>query len=82
MDTEAKRKSAFGVNQYWTCPVIVPDGTFDQADRQTLGYGYSGNLLSSFTAEEYAEATLNARFTATATLNARFTATATKDFVS
>jgi len=45
IDTQAKRMSVIGISLYATCPSVLPDGSFDQADRQTIGYGYSGNLV-------------------------------------
>lgn len=42
IDSEVKRKSIAAINLYAIGPVVVPDSTIDQADRQVIGYSYSG----------------------------------------
>jgi len=44
IDTRAKRFSILGFGRVWKSPVLTPDGSFDQADRQHLLHGYSGIL--------------------------------------
>lgn len=43
IDTERKRRSAVAISLYALGPSVLADGGFDQGDRQTIGYGYSGN---------------------------------------
>lgn len=47
IDTEAKRKSIAAISFMPTAPVIVPDGTLDKPNRQTIGYSYSGIAAAS-----------------------------------
>jgi hypothetical protein len=42
IDTERKRKSIVSIGQRQVGPGVVPDGSFDQADRQAIGYSYAG----------------------------------------
>ena len=42
IDSEVKRKSIAAINLYATGPVVVPDSTIGQPDRQVIGYSYSG----------------------------------------
>lgn len=42
IDSEQKRKSAATVAMIWNGPSVVPDGTINQADRQHIGWSYSG----------------------------------------
>lgn len=42
IDSEQKRKSIATVATPWNGPSIVPSGSFDQADRQHIGWSYSG----------------------------------------
>lgn len=44
IDSEVKRKSIAAIGQRQAGVVIVPSGSFDQADRQAIGYSYSGIL--------------------------------------
>jgi hypothetical protein len=45
IDTQQDRQSAATVATVWNPPTIVPDGSFNQADRQQIGYCYSGILI-------------------------------------
>ena len=45
IDTAQKRASAATVGAVWNGPSVIPDGTISQADRQQIGWGYSGILL-------------------------------------
>ena len=47
IDTERKRKSAATVATIWNAPSVVPDGTIAQADRQHIGWSYSGILAQA-----------------------------------
>lgn len=42
IDTQRKRQSIVAISGYFLGPVVVPDGSFVQGDRQTIGYGYYG----------------------------------------
>lgn len=42
IDSEAKRKSIAAISLYPIGPVVVPDGTIGDEDRQAIGYGYYG----------------------------------------
>lgn len=42
IDSEVKRKSAATVGAIWNGPSVVPNSTIDQADRQHIGWSYSG----------------------------------------
>ena len=44
IDTETKRKSIASIGAMFIGSVVVPTGSFDQADRQVIGYSYSGIL--------------------------------------
>ena len=44
IDSPAKRKSVVAIGLIMVGPVVVPDGSFDQFDRQVIGYGYGGIL--------------------------------------
>ena len=44
IDSAAKRKSIAAIGLIMVGPVVVPDGSFDQSDRQVIGYGYGGIL--------------------------------------
>ena len=44
IDSAAKRKSVVAIGLMMVGPVVVPDGSFDQSDRQVIGYGYGGIL--------------------------------------
>ena len=45
IDTELKRKSAETVGKVTRPPIVVPDGTLGQADRQQIGWIYAGILV-------------------------------------
>lgn len=55
IDSEVKRKSIAAINLIPVGPMVVPSGSFSQADRQVIGYSYAGILAdepaveSSFT---------------------------------
>ena len=51
VDTPTKRKSIAAIGAMFVGPTVVPTGSFDQADRQVIGYSYSGILVGSGTAE-------------------------------
>lgn len=55
IDTAAKRASAMGFMQPWF-KLVVPDGTVEQADRQTTGDLYGG-ILADVLAIVYATMT-------------------------
>jgi len=42
IDSSKKRKSIAAISLLAVGPVVVPDSTIDQADRQVVGYSYSG----------------------------------------
>jgi hypothetical protein len=42
IDTEIKRKSIAAIANPWNGPVIVPDNTIDNPDRQAIGWSYAG----------------------------------------
>ncbi len=42
IDTQRKRQSIVAISAYFLGPAIVPDSSFAQGDRQTIGYGYYG----------------------------------------
>ena len=42
IDSPTKRKSIIAIGAMFIGPIVVPTGTFDQADRQVIGYSYSG----------------------------------------
>lgn len=42
IDSAQKRKSIAAISLYAIGPVVVPDGTIGQPDRQVIGYSYSG----------------------------------------
>ena len=44
IDSAAKRASIVAIGLCAIGPSVIPDGSFDQADRQTVGYGYYGIL--------------------------------------
>jgi hypothetical protein len=44
IDTRQKRASAMTVCTCWYPPAVQPDGSFDQADRQNIGWSYTGIL--------------------------------------
>jgi len=56
IDTAAKRQSALTFRQIWRRG-LIPDGTIDQADRQTIAYSYGGILAGAYVPVE----TLNIR---------------------
>lgn len=41
LDTQAKRMSVVAASLY-VAPSVLPDGSFNQGDRQAIGFGYSG----------------------------------------
>ena len=45
IDSAAKRASAAAVSL--EMPMVIPDGTIDQADRQTIAYMYGGIAASA-----------------------------------
>lgn len=47
INTEAKRKSVAGIKRVFRPRVIIPDGSIDQANRQTIGWSYSGILAEA-----------------------------------
>lgn len=47
VDTRKKRASALVVTSWWTPPAPTPDGAFDTADRQQIGWGYVGIPVGS-----------------------------------
>lgn len=47
IDSERKRKSIAAISLYALGPTAVADGSFNQADRQTIGYGYYGILAGA-----------------------------------
>jgi len=42
IDNQRKRQSIVAISAYFLGPSVVPDGSFVQGDRQTIGYGYYG----------------------------------------
>ena len=44
IDSEAKRKSIAAIGLYAIGATVLPSGTFDEAQRQVVGYGYYGIL--------------------------------------
>lgn len=46
IDSEVKRKSIAAIGQRHSGPVVLPDGTIGQPDRQVVGYSYSGIAAS------------------------------------
>ena len=42
IDSTAKRKSIAAIGMIMVGPVVVPDAAFSAADRQVIGYSYSG----------------------------------------
>lgn len=42
IDSERDRKSAAWVGQTFSPPTIVPDGSLEREDRQTISWGYYG----------------------------------------
>ena len=42
IDSAAKRKSIAAIGMIMVGPVVVPDAAFSAADRQVIGYSYSG----------------------------------------
>jgi len=42
IDSEQKRKSVTTIATVWNGPSVVPDGTINGADRQHIGWSYSG----------------------------------------
>ncbi len=46
IDTAAKRKSVAATGRKWRAPILVPDGSLSQADRQAAGRSYSGILAA------------------------------------
>lgn len=51
IDTPRKRMSVAAISLYPLGPVLVPDGSFAVADRQTIGYGYYGIIADVAIAE-------------------------------
>ena len=47
IDTAAKRQSALTFRQICRRG-LIPDGTIDQADRQTIAYSYGGILAGAY----------------------------------
>ena len=47
IDSAAKRKSIAAISLICIGPVVVPDGTLAQFDRQVVGYGYGGILAGA-----------------------------------
>lgn len=47
IDTAQKRKSVATVASYWNAPSVIADGSFNQADRQHIGWSYSGILAGA-----------------------------------
>ncbi len=47
IDTEQKRKSAATVAAVWLVVSVVPSGIIAQADRQHIGWSYSGILAAA-----------------------------------
>lgn len=41
VDSERKRKSIVAIGFMVIGPVVVADGSFDEGDRQTIGYSYA-----------------------------------------
>lgn len=67
IDTAAKRASAIGVGQCWDC-FIIPDGSVDQGDRQTLS-GLYGGILATTVGEFVRTIQLTGLYSTTVTLN-------------
>ena len=44
IDTQKKRKSIAAIGQRHVGPAVFPNAVIDQADRQVVGYSYSGIL--------------------------------------
>jgi len=44
IDSAIKRASIASIGSFFVGPSVIPTGGFDQADRQHIGYGYSGIL--------------------------------------
>lgn len=42
IDSEVKRKSIAAIATPWNGPVVVPDSTIDNPDRQAIGWSYAG----------------------------------------
>ncbi len=42
IDSEAKRKSIAAIGAPYVGPVVVPDSSFSQGDRQAIAYSYFG----------------------------------------
>ena len=53
VDSERKRKSIVAIGFLVVGPVVVADGSFDQGDRQTSGYGYFGINAGEVSYAEY-----------------------------
>ena len=47
IDTATKRASIAAIGLMAIGPSVIPTGSFDQADRQAIGYSYSGILAGS-----------------------------------
>lgn len=47
IDTQQKRMSTIAISHYAMGPSLIGDGSWSQADRQVVGYNYSGNLVEA-----------------------------------
>ena len=47
IDSALKRASIAAIGSLFIGPSVIADGSFDQADRQTIGYGYAGILAGA-----------------------------------
>jgi hypothetical protein len=68
IDSEVKRKSIAAIGHRHSGPVILPSGSFDQADRQAIGYSYSGIAAGAPVIPEKFDVTITDAVVWTATL--------------
>lgn len=47
IDSALKRRSIAAIDLQSIGPTVTPSGSFDAADRQVIGYSYSGILAAS-----------------------------------
>jgi hypothetical protein len=47
IDTAQKRASSATISAIWNGPSVIPDSSFDQADRQHIAWSYSGILAAA-----------------------------------
>jgi hypothetical protein len=59
IDTATKRASIAAIGLMRNGPTVVPSGSFDQADRQVIGYSYSGILATASAVSEGASTSLS-----------------------